>query len=49
MDSIDRTDRRILDALQREGRLSQVELAERVGLSPTAASERVKGCCATAI
>ena len=41
-DPIDRLDRRILDLLQREGRLSHVELAERIGLSPTAASERVK-------
>ena len=42
MDSIDRTDRRILDALQREGRLSQVELAERVGLSPTPCWKRIQ-------
>jgi Lrp/AsnC family leucine-responsive transcriptional regulator len=41
-DPIDRLDRRILDLLQRDGRLSHVELAERIGLSPTAASERVK-------
>jgi Lrp/AsnC family leucine-responsive transcriptional regulator len=40
--TIDRTDRRILGELQRDGRISTVELAERVGLSPTATSERVK-------
>jgi Lrp/AsnC family leucine-responsive transcriptional regulator len=38
----DRIDRRILRALQDDGRLSIVELAERVGLSATPCSERVK-------
>lgn len=39
---LDRLDRRILRLLQAEGRLTHVELAERIGLSPTAATERVK-------
>lgn len=39
---MDRTDVRILDLLQREGRISNVELAERVALSPTPCLRRVK-------
>ena len=39
---IDRTDVRILDLLQREGRVSNVELAERIALSPTPCLRRVK-------
>lgn len=39
---LDRTDKRILTVLQADGRISTVELAERIGLSPTATSERVK-------
>jgi len=39
---LDRTDRRILDALQRNGRISNLELADAVGLSPTPCSRRVK-------
>jgi Lrp/AsnC family leucine-responsive transcriptional regulator len=39
---LDRIDRRILDALQADGRLSNVELAERVGLSPSPCLRRVK-------
>jgi len=42
MEDLDRTDRRILAALQQDGRITTVELADRVGLSPTATSERVK-------
>jgi Lrp/AsnC family transcriptional regulator, leucine-responsive regulatory protein len=38
----DRTDRRILALLQQDGRIATVELAERIGLSPTATSERIK-------
>ncbi|WP_218014852.1 Lrp/AsnC ligand binding domain-containing protein [Teichococcus rhizosphaerae] len=38
----DRTDRMILSVLQREGRITNLELAERVGLSPTATSERMR-------
>jgi Lrp/AsnC family leucine-responsive transcriptional regulator len=39
---IDRTDRRILDALQRDGRISNLKLAEGVALSPTAVLARVQ-------
>ncbi len=39
---IDRYDRRILDILQREGRISNQALAERVGLSPSPCLRRVK-------
>ena len=39
---LDRIDRRILGALQQDGRLSNVELARRVGLSPTPCLERVR-------
>lgn len=42
MENIDRIDRRLLALLQEEGRMTTVELAERIGLSPTAASERIK-------
>src|ERR1700693_5732890 len=39
---LDRFDVRILSALQRDGRLSVVELAESVGLSPTPCARRIK-------
>ncbi len=39
---IDRTDVRILDLLQRDGRVSNVELADRIALSPTPCLRRVK-------
>lgn len=39
---LDRIDRNILDELQKNGRLSNVELSKRVGLSPTPCLERVK-------
>lgn len=39
---IDKTDRRLLATLQNDGRISLVDLAEKIGLSPTAATERVK-------
>ena len=42
MREIDRLDKKILRALQTEGRLSNLELAERVALSATATAERVK-------
>lgn len=42
MTDIDRTDRRILGLLQAEGRISTVDLAERIGLSPTSTSERIR-------
>ena len=40
--SLDRTDIRILRELQNDARLSNVELAERVGLSPSPCTRRVK-------
>lgn len=42
MHSLDRTDRRILQALQKNGAISNLELAESVGLSPSPCSRRVK-------
>ena len=39
---LDRTDRRILEAMQKNGRISNLELADLVGLSPTPCSRRVK-------
>lgn len=39
---LDRIDRRILNELQHDGRLSNVELSRRVGLSPTPCLERVR-------
>jgi Lrp/AsnC family leucine-responsive transcriptional regulator len=42
MTEIDKTDRRILSLLQADGRLTLVELADRVGLSPTSTGERLK-------
>ena len=41
---IDAIDRRILQALQREGRLTQLELADQVGLSPIT----LRAACETA-
>lgn len=40
--NLDALDKAILNALVRDGRLSQVELAERVPLSPTAVARRIK-------
>ena len=42
MTDLDRIDRKILKALQADGRIATVELAEKVGLSPTSTGERVK-------
>ncbi|MGF9756275.1 Lrp/AsnC ligand binding domain-containing protein [Microvirga sp. 0TCS3.31] len=42
MPDLDRTDRKILKALQADGRIATVDLAEKVGLSPTSTSDRVK-------
>jgi len=42
MPRLDRTDRRILDLVQRNGRISNLELAESVGLSPTPCARRLK-------
>jgi Lrp/AsnC family leucine-responsive transcriptional regulator len=39
---IDRYDRRILEVLQQEGRISNQELAERIGLSPSPCLRRVR-------
>jgi Lrp/AsnC family leucine-responsive transcriptional regulator len=39
---LDRIDRRILQQMQRNGRISNLELADAVGLSPTPCSRRVK-------
>ena len=39
---LDRYDRRILEVLQTEGRLSNQELAERIGLSPSPCLRRVR-------
>ncbi|KPQ07780.1 MAG: Lrp/AsnC family transcriptional regulator, leucine-responsive regulatory protein [Rhodobacteraceae bacterium HLUCCA12] len=38
---LDHIDRRILNVLQREGRISNAELAERINLSPSACHRRV--------
>lgn len=42
MVTLDKIDRRILDELQKDGSLTNQELAERVGLSPSPCSRRVK-------
>lgn len=42
MSELDRIDRRILDILQREGRIPMTELAERIGLSSSPCTERVR-------
>lgn len=41
-DTLDRIDLRILDQLQRDGRISNLKLAEAVALSPTAVLARVQ-------
>lgn len=40
--NLDRTDRRILDELQKDGAISNLDLADKVGLSPSPCSRRVK-------
>ena len=40
--SLDRIDKHILDLMQQNGRISNLELADQVGLSPTPCSRRVK-------
>ena len=42
MTEIDKIDRKILSILQGDGRIANVELAERIGLSPTSVGERLK-------
>ncbi len=39
---LDRLDRKILKALQQDGRITNLELSERIGLSATATAERQK-------
>jgi Lrp/AsnC family leucine-responsive transcriptional regulator len=39
---VDRTDRAIVDALQRDGRMANVDLADQISLSPSATLRRVK-------
>ena len=39
---LDRTDKRILGAMQANARITNLELAEKVGLSPTPCARRVK-------
>jgi len=41
-DALDATDRRILTVLQREGRITNAELSERVNLSPSACHRRTQ-------
>ena len=42
MVKLDRTDLRILEALQKNGRLTNLELADKIGLSPSPCARRVK-------
>jgi Lrp/AsnC family leucine-responsive transcriptional regulator len=42
LDKLDRTDRRILTELQKNGRISNLELADAIGLSPSPCLRRVK-------
>ncbi|WP_043837793.1 Lrp/AsnC ligand binding domain-containing protein [Muricoccus aerilatus] len=42
MQELDRTDRLMLAILQREGRITNLELSDRIGLSATATSERMR-------
>lgn len=42
MRELDRIDRKILDSLQKDGRLTMTELAQKVGLSATPCTERVR-------
>jgi len=49
MKRLDAIDVAILDALQRDGRLSNVALAKAVGLSPTPCAERVRALEASGV
>ncbi|AKU10224.1 leucine-responsive regulatory protein [Azoarcus sp. CIB] len=42
MRELDRIDRRILDLLQKDGRISMTDLAAKIGLSATPCTERVR-------
>jgi Lrp/AsnC family leucine-responsive transcriptional regulator len=39
---LDRTDRRLLESLQKDGRMSNADLSDRVNLSPSACHRRVQ-------
>ncbi len=47
--SFDTTDRRILEVIQEEARISNTELADRVGLSPSPCWRRVRALEATGV
>lgn len=47
--TLDRYDRRILELLQHDGRLSNLELAEKIGLSPSPCLRRVRALEAAGI
>ncbi|MGH8205744.1 MAG: Lrp/AsnC family transcriptional regulator, partial [Steroidobacteraceae bacterium] len=47
--TLDRYDRRILELLQQDGRLSNLELADRIGLSPSPCLRRVRALEAAGI
>ena len=42
LDKLDKLDKRILQALQRDGSITNLELAEQIGLSPSPCARRVK-------
>ena len=42
MHALDRIDRKILDILQRQGRISMTELGSEIGLSTSPCAERVR-------
>lgn len=42
MTELDRIDRRILMELQQDGRISNAELAQRIGIPPTSMSDRLR-------
>lgn len=42
MHPLDKIDRKILSLLQKDGRMAMTDLAERVGLSPSPCTERVR-------
>ena len=47
--SLDETDYRLIDALQRDGRITNVELAKTCGLSPAACHDRVRRLRSTGV
>jgi len=42
IEGLDRLDRKLLRELQADGRITTSELAERIGLSPTATADRIR-------